>query len=73
MHKIALFLSGALIVGPLPAQELHGNSIVLLPEQAAHCRAVGCHVIPQDQLQEGLERIVRKAYDAGVASCKNKT
>lgn len=68
-YHFALFLSGALIAGPLPAQELTGNTIVLTPEQAAHCRAVGCHIIPQDMLQQGLERVMKRAYDAGVASC----
>lgn len=72
-YHIALFLSGALITGPLPAQELKGNTIILTPEQADHCRAVGCHILPADQLQQGLERIMRQAYEAGVASCGKRT
>lgn len=72
-HYVALFLSGALIAGPLPAQELTGNTIVLTPEQAAHCRSVGCHIIPADMLQAGLEKVMRQAYEAGVASCGKRT
>lgn len=72
-HHIALILSGALILGPAQAQELQGNTIVLTKEQADHCRAVGCHIIPQDMLQDGLERVMRQAYQAGVASCGKRT
>lgn len=53
-HHVALILSGSLILGPAQAQELQGNTIVLTKEQADHCRAVGCHIIPQDQLQAVL-------------------
>ena len=72
-HYIALFLSGALIAGPLPAQELQGNTIVLTAEQAAHCRAVGCHIIPQDMLQQGLEKLMRQSYEAGLQACNKRT
>ena len=72
MRYLALFLAGGLIAGPVPAQELQGNTIVLTAEQAAHCRAVGCHILPADQLQAGLEQVMRRAYEAGVASCKQR-
>ncbi len=72
-HYVALFLSGALVAGPLPAQELKGNTIVLTKEQADHCRAVGCHIVPQDHLQQFVERTMRQAYEAGVQACNKRT
>ncbi len=72
-HYVALFLSGALIAGPLPAQELTGNTIVLTPEQAAHCRAVGCHILPSDMLQAGLEKVHEAGFRAGVQACNKRT
>lgn len=69
MRYLAPILAG-LLAGTAHAQELKGDTIVLTPEQAAHCRAVTCHVIPADQLQEGLERIIKRAMEAGAASCR---
>lgn len=72
-HHVALILSGSLILGPAQAQELQGNTIVLSKEQADYCREVGCHIIPAPMLQQGMEKVMRQAYEAGVASCGKRT
>ncbi len=74
MRHLAMFLSGALIVGPAPALEVTGEGdFKLSAEEWAHCQRVGCAVIPQDMLQQGLERVMRQSYEAGLQACNKRT
>lgn len=54
MSRLALFLAGALIPGPMLAYEIEGNSIILTDAEVRQC------------VEQGGCRLITKAWLAGL-------
>lgn len=67
MKNTALFLAGALMVGPLPAYEVKGNTMIFSEAEMRACAAEGgCHPVSYTWFKARLD----EAREAGKESCK---
>lgn len=71
--RLALFLAGSLIVGPVPAFTVAGDTLNLDPRETEMARTVcqdgKCTIIHVPTLHRLLAEELQRTYDAGRRSC----